>query len=130
TANISVKTSLALQPYVWGVTIQPDELVELNSAEYAGKRLVGKTAHWAGQTDYQVLPRKFGLVHPDTWDVKLFTDAFGKYGGTLTDEISYQSGQQYASSWAERSSTIAAKLKNDGITTVIAGTDLLFTGPL
>ena len=130
TANISVKMSLAFQPYVWGVTIQPDELVELNAAEYAGKRLLGKPAHWAGEADYQVLPRKWALIHPDTWDVKLFTDAFSKYGGVLTDEVSYQSGQQYASSWAERSATIAAKLKNDGITTVIAGTDLLFTGPM
>src|SRR4051812_7703883 len=129
-SNAKVKTTSALAPFVWGTTVQPDELVELNAAMYVGRRLLNQNAHWAGQVDYQALPRKFALIHPDTWDMKIFNDAFAKFGGKLADEIGYQAGQGNASTWAERSRVIAAKLKDEGITTVIAATDLLFTGPM
>jgi hypothetical protein len=129
-ANVTVELTQKLAPYVWGVTIQPDELVELNIGEYAGRRLLGHNARWAGQAEYRVMPRKFGLVYPDNWDLKLFTDAFGKHGGKLTDALGYEAGQDKAATWTERSRVIAARLKDKGVTSVIAATDLLFTGPL
>jgi hypothetical protein len=129
-SNVTVELSTKLAPYVWGVTIQSDEHVALNAGEYAGKRLVGLPARWAGQADFRVTTRKFGLIYPDTLDPSYFTKAFAKHGGTLTEAISYPAGQDNASLWGERAQVIAARLKNRGVTTVVAITDLLFTGPM
>ena len=72
--SVPVKLSLELAPYVWGTNVQSDEQVELNAASYAGKRLLNRNARWAGQIDYQAQGRKFALIHPDTWDMKIFND--------------------------------------------------------
>jgi hypothetical protein len=128
--NVSEKIALQYPGYIWGTNVQPDELVELNAADYVGRRLLGHTAHWAGEADYQVRPRKFAIIHPDTWDMSLFDNEFAKYGAKVADDISYSPGEGNASSWAERAQTIAIKLKTEGITSVIAATDLLFTGPM
>ena len=128
--NVSEKVALQYPGYIWGTNVQPDELVELNAADYVGRRLLGKNAHWAGEADYQIRPRKFAIIHPDSWDMSIFYKEFDKYGTRLADDISYPAGEANASSWAERAQTIAVKLKNEGITSVIAGTDLLFTGPM
>ena len=76
------KTSLALQPYVWGVTIQPDELVELNAAEYAGKRLVGKNElHLARiappRGEQRILRQRRGGVFLPTDDPRLVSGEVG-----------------------------------------------------
>ena len=90
---------------MWGTNVQSDEQVELNAASYAGKRLLNRNARWAGQIDYQAQPRKFALIHPDTWDMKIFNDEFARYGGKLADEITYQAGLGNSQTWAERSAT-------------------------
>jgi hypothetical protein len=129
-SNVPVELSLKLAPYVWGPTIQPDELVALNIGTYAGKRLLGRPARWAGQAEYKAQTRKFGVIYPDTLNPKYFNDAFSKYGGKVTESMSYPAGQANASLWGERSRVIAAKMHSSGVTSVIAITDLLFTNPM
>ena len=95
---ITLPKAKALAPYLWGTILGSPEAFEFNFAQYVGTRLNGKNARWAGQTEYQVQPRKFGLVYPDTWtDLSIFTNEFGRLGGKLTDAMVYAyDSSQYA----------------------------------
>ena len=54
-----------------------------------GKQLVGKKAQYAGD-DVKGQTRKFGVVYIKTLvDYPQFVDYFKKYGGTITNENSY-----------------------------------------
>lgn len=121
----SVKATLAQRPYRWSMTLAPDELLMQMVAEYAGKRLQGRPATWSGDPTATTKKRVFGLVSPKSWDTKVLTDELAKYGGRIADRIDYDPsdipGQQ------ERSRVAIARLKASGVTTVLAGTDVLYT---
>jgi hypothetical protein len=96
--------------------------------------LWGHPAKWAGQAEYQVTNRSFGLVYPDSWDagaLAIFTDALGKFGAKVTDAMSYRYGttSDGIASWNERSRLVASRFKAAGVTTVIAATDFIFLAP-
>jgi hypothetical protein len=117
----------ALAPYLWGTVLSSPEAYELNLAQYAGRRLVGKPARWAGQTEYKVAPRKFGLIYPDTWtDLSLFQQEFARYGGQLAEAMSYVYDSSQYAAYQERASTMVAKMKKSGITTVLYAGGLVF----
>jgi hypothetical protein len=121
----SVKSTLAQQPYRWSMTLAPDELLMQMVAEYAGKRLQGRPAKWSGDPVAATHQRVFGLVSPKSWDTKVLTNELAKYGGKVVDRIDYDPidipGQQ------ERSRVAIARLKAAGVTTVLAGSDVLYT---
>jgi hypothetical protein len=128
-STVPLSLTNGLAPYVWGSTIQPDELVAMNIAEYAGRRLLKRPAKWAGQPDLRLKERKFGVILPETLDQRYFKEAFGRHGGQAVMQT-YSGAQEDAASWGERAQVIAARLRSEGVTTVVAITDLLFTGPM
>jgi hypothetical protein len=130
--NSSISNAMAqkLAPYVWGHTLHADEHILYNAAVYVGRRLVGETAKWAGQSDYQVRPRSFGLVHPESHDIRIFEDEFARHGGRLAERVGYPGGTANASSQAERARTIVARLKSKGVTSVIADVDFVMLATL
>jgi hypothetical protein len=119
-----------LAPYVWSPTQMDAGAIELNAAQYVGKRLLNQPARWAGEAAYQHETRKFALVEPEDWDVNIFKNEFSKYGGRLTDVTSYDDSFADISSQAEQATVIVARLKSMGVTSVIVATDLYFTAAL
>lgn len=124
-----VELAEKLAPYVWGVGQSGDRAVQMNVAEYVGRSLHGKPARFAGDPAYHTTERKFALVHPDSWNLDTFNKGLEKHGGgKIALTISYNSGDQAA--FTERSRVMAARLKEAGVTSVIAATDFAFTSSL
>jgi hypothetical protein len=122
TGNASMKDAQQLAPYVWsGSDAGATETLVATSADYIKARLLGKPAQWAGDASMKTKTRSFGLLYPETAEPKYFDPYFAKDGIKLTDEIPFaQTGTMQ-----ERAPTLVAKLKNDGVTTVIVGTDVI-----
>ena len=116
----------ALAPYLWGSILPSPDGYELNLAQYVCQRLLGKTAHWAGEADYQVEPRKFGLLYPDTWNLSVFTDALSQCGGKLADSYVYAYESSQYAAYQERAQTVVTHMKADGVTTVLDAGGLVF----
>ena len=96
----------------------------INTAIFAARQLQGETAKWSG--DFTDKKRVFGTIHPDTGiDWEFFESTAKKEGLKVADNVVYSvpldTSQQSAKN-QEEAPTLVAKLKDDGVTTV-----LLFT---
>jgi hypothetical protein len=109
--------------YIWEPkTDSNSEVQYCLSAEYIERKLIGKPARWAGQPDFRVSTRKFGLVYDKAIDGKQIDKCFASVGLKPDLEITYT---QDPSVFSQESPTIVSKLKAAGITTIIGGTDFL-----
>ena len=96
----------------------------INTAIFAARQLQGETAKWSG--DFTDKKRVFGTIHPDTGiDWEFFESTAKKEGLKVAENVVYtvtlDTGQQTAKH-QEEAPTLVAKLKDEGVTTV-----LLFT---
>ena len=107
----------------------PTELsrrVARNAAEFAGKSLVGKKAEYGGD-DVKGTTRSFGILYQagdNGFDIDFFTKEFAKYGGKVASEIAFDVPPGTAEADAQtlatqQMPTAMAKLKGDGVTTII-----------
>jgi hypothetical protein len=116
---ISPDQAEQFDPLLWGTPVRQ---LMLMWAEYLGKKVVGGNADHAGNVEYTVQPRRLGLVHIDSDDgvlkreVDYFESELARYGGQLATRISYISDIDSAQ---EQARTIIARLKEDGITSVL-----------
>jgi hypothetical protein len=100
--------------------------VAKNVAEFAGKSLVGKKAQYGGD-DVSGKPRTFGVLYQSGdsgFNVDTLKSEFAKYGGKITSEAAFSvppgTAQADAVTLAtQQMPTLIAKLKNDGVTTII-----------
>jgi hypothetical protein len=113
----------AFPGYVWEPKMSPNsEVGYCLGAQYVKKRLMGKPARWAGQPDFQVTTRKFGLVYDQAIDGKVIDKCFANAGVKPDVVVTYN---QDPSVFAQQASTITSKLKAAGVTTIIGGTDFI-----
>jgi hypothetical protein len=112
-------------PYAWSVATDCTQVSDA-SAEIAAKELVGKPAIYAGP-EYQHTTRKIAIIAPDNpWYQQCVQNAdniFRSYHEPVPESIPYQLDLSTLSSQA---SSIVAKLKSQGITTVACGCDPIF----
>jgi hypothetical protein len=100
--------------------------VARNAAEFAGKSLVGKKAEYGG-ADVQDKTRSFGILYQagtDGFDIDYFRQQFTQNGGKLASEAAFSvppgTAQADAQTLAgEQMPTMMAKMKSDGVTTII-----------
>jgi hypothetical protein len=110
-------------PYVWGFNMSSTQGY-YHRADFV-KALNGKPAEYGGDA-VKATPRKFGIVYFDTTDgaygkgVDFFEQRLGESGIKLGARIGYRFEAAKA---AEDSRTIVAKLKSEGITSVIYAGD-------
>ncbi|WP_420437481.1 hypothetical protein [Candidatus Poriferisocius sp.] len=101
----------------------------LHVLEYVGKRVAGDPVQWAGDDSLIGEPRRIGMVYTDRWDRDFIDEQAALQGFELVEAVSYDEGAE-STQRQERARVIAARMKDAGVTTVIAGTDNLFTGTL
>ncbi len=100
--------------------------VARNAAEFAGKSLVGKTAEYGGDA-VKDKTRSFGILYQagdNGFDIDFFQSEFVKYSGKIASQAAFSfppgTSQADAQTLAgEQMGPIMAKLKSDGVTTVI-----------
>jgi hypothetical protein len=128
----TVENTSGQAPYRWGQTDQQSGAI--NTAEWAGKQLVGRNAIYAGDESLTGRVRSFGAVYPDSVNIAGFAKSFGAYGGKLATP-----GLKYTSSGGilgdpttaqEQAPTIISKLKDSGVTSVFLFTDIGMTSAL
>ncbi len=108
---------------------QPDDrIMVLHVTEYVGKRVAGDPVQWAGD-DLVGEPRRIGMVYTDRWDRDFIDEQVARHGFELAEALSYDEGAE-STQRQERARLIVARLRDAGVTTVIAGTDSQFTGTL
>jgi len=112
-------------PYVWSLQPSPEQVAE-QVAEYVRKRLAGSPAVFAGSARLRVSTRRFGLIYLN-----------GQYGGsglgtTIDDRMreagvapTVVEGYDDPFSIKEIQTTLIAKLRHAGVTTVVYGGDPL-----
>ena len=94
-------------------------------AEFIGKSLAGRKARWAGDAALKTQERKFGVVFSpgdDGTDIAAFQKALKKWGAPKAVEVEYVPPldvSQSASAAQQAAPTLVAKLKDEGVTTVI-----------
>ena len=118
------KIAIAESPYRWplGIDYSANALL---AAELIGKVLAGKPAEFAGDTSMQSKKRVFGSVRSDAGtapDVQPTFDALKKNGVKVTQDLTYTPPidvTQLTSVADELAPTLAAKLKDSGVTTVM-----------
>jgi hypothetical protein len=127
--GVPVAESLRLAPYEWGASRITDKAVAVDAATYVGRRLAGLPARWAGDPSYTRRTRKLGLVYSTSWgDAHTFATTLEKEGGRLADAESYTDLDR--STWDERARLAVTRMKSAGITSVVLGTNVLFTTAL
>ena len=118
--------AVAQAPYVWLGGFDSDASA-VNGAEVLGKMFVGKPAEYSGNAADKTKTRVLGVIKPQTG---LSYDAFPKllkqYGGkngVVKSEVTYavpiDTSAILTSNQAE-APTLTAKLKDEGVTTVVA----------
>jgi hypothetical protein len=116
--------SRARRPYHWDVFMGGTAQARL-TGEYWCKRLAGKKAKYAGDAASQHLVRKAGVTYPDA-DVNVGPGKelakIMRACGTQVVEAPYSSDVSTAASQA---ATTAAKLKSEGVTSVLCFCDPL-----
>jgi hypothetical protein len=119
------RTAIAQAPYRWPISIDSDATAVLG-AELVGKTLVGKKAEFAGSPDLQSKTRVFGTVRPDDSTAPDYSAAFAelkKRGGKLALDLTYTpplDQTQTTSAAQETAPALISKLKDAGVTTVLA----------
>lgn len=127
--GVPVEQSVKLAPYMWGAARVTDKAIALNAADYVGTRLAGKPARWAGDTAFHSRARTFGLMHAETWgDGKEFERRLDDHGAKLAVTESYTDLDR--STWDQRAKLAVTKMKAEGVTSVVLGTNVLFTTSL
>lgn len=108
-------------PYIWGAQPSPEELLQ-NLTPYVADRLLNKPAKFAGDDNLKNKTRSFGVVHFEQ-DPPVFSsiaDQVQKCGAAQgwqaadIETYTFDIGKM-----PERATTIVAKLKEQGVTTVI-----------
>ncbi|MCQ3810933.1 MAG: hypothetical protein KTV68_10320 [Acidimicrobiia bacterium] len=102
-----------------------DRVTMLHVAEYIGKRVADYPVQWAGD-DMIGEPRRIGMIYTDRWSRDFMEEQAAQNGFELVEAVSYDEGAENTQR-QERARVIAARMKDAGVTTVIAGTDNLFT---
>ena len=110
------------RPYNWSVATDCSIIVE-SVAEFANKTLANKPATFAGG-DLKDKPRKFAAFSPENpWYVDCVDQAIAiaeKAGNKIDLRVTYKLD---IDSMSNQAANIIAKLKNEGITTVLCGCD-------
>ena len=100
---------------------------EVNTAEWAGKQLVGSKAQFGGDA-VKDKTRVFGVVYQggsDGMDLDVFTKEFAKYGGKIAPGAAVvlharpPTPRPRSAAYQEQAPTLIAKLKHAGVTTVV-----------
>jgi hypothetical protein len=130
------KLSIAQSPYRWplGVDAAANALL---GAELIGKQFVGKPAEYAGDPTLQKKTRVFGTVRSDAASAPDFGPALAelkKRGAKVAQDLTYTpplDSSQLGAASAEAAPTLVAKLKDSGVTSVLAlANDYQMTGAL
>lgn len=110
------------RPYNWSVATDCSIIVE-SVAEFANKTLANKPAIFAGG-DLKDKPRKFAAFSPENpWYVDCVDQAIAiaeKAGNKVDLRVTYKLD---IDSMSNQAANIIAKLKNEGVTTVLCGCD-------
>jgi hypothetical protein len=118
----------SLEPYAWGGTLASTQGY-VHRADFVVNRLAGENAEFAGDPAYQDTERTFAIVYYETADgsrgpgVDFFEERLSDGGVELTDRIPYILDLSQA---PEDASTIIARLKDKGVTSVIFAGDGFF----
>lgn len=121
-ASAPLKDTLAYPGYIWGASVAPNDINMYAMSDYAGKKLVGKPAKWAGDATQHVQKRVFGLVYPNTWNLGQFKQLFAKYGGSIVTAASYTQNYDPAAD-QEDAPAIISRLKAAGVNSILDGGD-------
>lgn len=114
------------QPGFRWSALADDRVTMLHVAEYIGKRVADYPVQWAGDDDMIGEPRRIGMIYTDRWSRDFMEEQAAQNGFELVEAVSYDEGAENTQR-QERARVIAARMKDAGVTTVIAGTDNLFT---
>ena len=105
-------------PYRWIGGADPNG-APINAGEFAKKSLVGKKARFGGD-DVASATRKFGVLSPETGvDVELFLDQLPSNSYTTATYQVPVNTAEIANEVQQQAGTIIAKMKADGVTTVV-----------
>ena len=117
------------QPYEWSWAVDADKISAF-TAEFVCKQLAGKPAdHTGPDALIQGKPRKFGLIvgqddDTHTGGVAQFRGDLDKAcGQPLADSVEYNASTDAGNTKADGVATAIAKMKSDGVTTVICACD-------
>ena len=107
-------------PYLWGYQATPEQFL-INLGDFVTKDLNGRKAEWGGD-DVKDKDRVFGVVHfeqevPVYKDLESEVAAEGKkrgYETRVTETYTFDIAK-----FPERAQTIIAKMKSEGVTTII-----------
>lgn len=108
-------------PYIWGAQATPEEFL-VNLGDYITNRAVGRKASFAGDENMKNQTRKFGVVHFEQ-DPPVFSGlaeqvkACGSQRGwqaEVTETYTFDIGKM-----PERATTIIAKMKAAGVTSIV-----------
>jgi hypothetical protein len=113
----------AHQPYSWSPFPDCTSLSE-TIAEYLNKRVFGHPADHAGP-GIAGKPRKIGLIAPDNPEYQQCVDAGEKIINAAGNKAQRYSYTLDLATLSDQANNLAAKLKQDGITTVVLATDPL-----
>ena len=117
-------------PFVWSLQTSPEQ-VGTHTAEYVSKRLAGRTASFAGDPAIAEQERRFGLLYMDG---PFGGDGLGRALGDQLRDVGVDPAATvaYTEPFAIKQiqSTLIARLKHEGVTTVIYGGEPLSLGSL
>ena len=113
----------ARAPYAWSIVPDCSILAE-TIAEYVNKRLFGYPADHAGG-DLKGKPRKVALIAPDNPEYQQCVDAGARMVTAAGNKMTRYSYTLDLASLSDQANNVAAKLKSDGITTVVLACDPL-----
>jgi hypothetical protein len=119
------KVSISQSPYRWPLGVD-GAANALLAAELIGKQLVDKPAQYAGDSALQTKKRVFGTVRSDSANAPDFGPALAelkKRGAKLAQDLTYTpplDSSQLATTSTEAAPTFIAKLKESGVTSVLA----------
>jgi hypothetical protein len=117
-----------LAPHAWGATMASTQGY-VHRADYVANHLAGEPAEFAGDPAFQDQERTFGIVYYETADgsrgpgVDFFEERLGESDVELADRIPYILDLTRA---PEDAATIVARLKDEGVTSVIFAGDPFF----
>ena len=110
------------RPYAWSLATD-GTLVANEASEYAGKRLCGKNATWAGG-ELKDRPRNVATMAPENaWyqeSVVIARETAKKYGCNPGPNVEYQLD---LGTMSNQAANIIPKLKEAGVTTIMCGCD-------
>jgi hypothetical protein len=129
--SAAIENYLRLKPHVWGWYITNTQAYK-HRIEYLGKKLCGRQAKWAGDTVYKTQKRKFAILSfndppKDSYKAgaefgqREMTKYTGADGQQCSAELIFQTLNVQTAQ--EDARTIIAKLKNDGINSVLLTCD-------